>query len=291
MPQVNDAEKRRIEESRNGSKNWRRWGPYLSERQWGTVREDYSPYGTAWDYFTHDQARSRAYRWGEDGIAGFSDDRQLLCLSLALWNGRDPILKERLFGLTNEEGNHGEDVKELYYYLDAVPELCLRAHALQAAAGGLSLRMADRGERTPQGLGGNGIRADRHRHFRRRPLFRCRCRICQGRRGRHAHAGYGPQPRPRAGAHPYPAASLVPQHLELGARRRRNHRCRIRAPAWCWRSTTSSGVYRIEFEAAGSPAVLRQRDQFRAPVRRQRRRKATSRTRSTITSSTAAPKR
>ena len=121
MPQVNDAEKRRIEESRNGSKNWRRWGPYLSERQWGTVREDYSPYGTAWDYFTHDHARSRAYRWGEDGIAGFSDDRQLLCLSLALWNGRDPILKERLFGLTNEEGNHGEDVKELYYYLDAVP--------------------------------------------------------------------------------------------------------------------------------------------------------------------------
>ena len=121
MPQVNDAEKRRIEESRTGAKDWRRWGPYLSERQWGTVREDYSPCGTAWDYFTHDQSRSRAYRWGEDGLAGFSDDRQLLCLSLALWNGHDPILKERLFGLTNEEGNHGEDVKEIYYYLDAVP--------------------------------------------------------------------------------------------------------------------------------------------------------------------------
>jgi hypothetical protein len=121
MPQVDEAENRRIEESRTGAKDWRRWGPYLSERQWGTVREDYSPYGTAWDYFSHDQARSRAYRWGEDGLAGFSDDRQLLCLSLALWNGRDPILKERLFGLTNEEGNHGEDVKEIYYYLDAVP--------------------------------------------------------------------------------------------------------------------------------------------------------------------------
>jgi hypothetical protein len=121
MPQVDEAEKRRIEESRTGAKDWRRWGPYLSERQWGTVREDYSPYGTAWDYFSHDQARSRAYRWGEDGLAGFSDDRQLLCLSLALWNGRDPILKERLFGLTNEEGNHGEDVKEVYYYLDAAP--------------------------------------------------------------------------------------------------------------------------------------------------------------------------
>ncbi len=121
MSQLIDAERQRIEESRDGTKDWRRWGPYLSERQWGTVREDYSPYGTAWDYLTHDQARSRAYRWGEDGIAGFSDSRQLLCMSIALWNERDPILKERLFGLTNEEGNHGEDVKELYYYLDAVP--------------------------------------------------------------------------------------------------------------------------------------------------------------------------
>ena len=121
MWQAIDAEKQRIEQSRTGAKDWRRWGPYLSERQWGTVREDYSPYGTAWDYLTHDQARSRAYRWGEDGIAGFSDNRQLLCLSLALWNGCDPILKERLFGLTNQEGNHGEDVKELYYYLDALP--------------------------------------------------------------------------------------------------------------------------------------------------------------------------
>jgi hypothetical protein len=116
-----ESERQRIEESRNGSKDWRRWGPYVSERQWGTVREDYSPYGTAWDYLSHDQARSRAYRWGEDGIAGFCDNRQLLCISVALWNGRDPILKERLFGLTNGQGNHGEDVKELYYYLDAVP--------------------------------------------------------------------------------------------------------------------------------------------------------------------------
>jgi hypothetical protein len=100
---------------------WRRWGPYLSERQWGTVREDYSPNGDAWNYLTHDQARSRAYRWGEDGLAGFSDDHQRLCFSLALWNGRDAILKERLFGLANSEGNHGEDVKELYYYLDSTP--------------------------------------------------------------------------------------------------------------------------------------------------------------------------
>src|SRR3989440_1906473 len=100
---------------------WKAWGPYLSERQWGTVREDYSPHGNAWEYFPHNHARSRAYRWGEDGIAGFSDREQRLCFALALWNGRDPILKERLFGLTNGEGNHGEDVKELYYYLDNLP--------------------------------------------------------------------------------------------------------------------------------------------------------------------------
>ncbi len=115
------VEMQRLANDKEGWETWRRWGPYLSERQWGTVREDYSPGGTAWDYLPHDHARSRAYRWGEDGIAGFSDDHQHLCLSLALWNGQDPILKERLFGLTNSEGNHGEDVKELYYYLDATP--------------------------------------------------------------------------------------------------------------------------------------------------------------------------
>ncbi len=114
------AEGSRLEEIRHGV-HWRRWGPYLSERQWGTVREDYSENGDAWGYFPHDHARSRAYRWGEDGLGGFGDDQLLLCLGLALWNGRDPILKERLFGLTNAEGNHGEDVKELYYYLDGTP--------------------------------------------------------------------------------------------------------------------------------------------------------------------------
>jgi hypothetical protein len=113
-------ENRRLEEAREGTA-WRKWGPYLSERQWGTVREDYSKDGNAWDYFSHDQARSRAYRWGEDGLAGISDDQQYLCFALALWNGKDPILKERLFGLTNSEGNHGEDVKEYYFYLDSTP--------------------------------------------------------------------------------------------------------------------------------------------------------------------------
>jgi hypothetical protein len=116
-----NVEKKRLAEQAQGQRDWKFFGPYLSERQWGTVREDYSPHGNAWEYFPHDHARSRAYRWGEDGIAGISDDQQRLCFSLALWNGRDPILKERLFGLTNSEGNHGEDVKEIYYYLDATP--------------------------------------------------------------------------------------------------------------------------------------------------------------------------
>ena len=114
-------ERERLRDRARGAASWKNWGPYLSERQWGTVREDYSAHGSAWDYFPHDHARSRAYRWGEDGIAGLSDGEQRLCLSLALWNERDPILKERLFGLTNSEGNHGEDVKEQYFYLDATP--------------------------------------------------------------------------------------------------------------------------------------------------------------------------
>lgn len=116
-----NAEERRIQEKDQNEKDWLRWGPYLSERQWGTVREDYSEYGNAWDYFTHDTARSRAYRWGEDGIAGICDRYCNICFSVALWNGKDPILKERLFGLSNREGNHGEDVKEHYFYLDNVP--------------------------------------------------------------------------------------------------------------------------------------------------------------------------
>jgi hypothetical protein len=115
------AEQQRLDDARQEKVPWKKWGPYLSERQWGTVREDYSENGDAWNFFTHDQARSRAYRWGEDGIAGISDDKQHLCFALALWNGKDPILKERLFGLTNSEGNHGEDVKEYYFYLDSTP--------------------------------------------------------------------------------------------------------------------------------------------------------------------------
>ena len=115
------AEEQRLQETRSRRVNWKRWGPYLSERAWGTVREDYSPYGTAWEYLSHDHARSKAYRWNEDGLGGISDRQQFICFALALWNGRDPILKERLFGLTGNEGNHGEDVKEYYFYLDSTP--------------------------------------------------------------------------------------------------------------------------------------------------------------------------
>jgi hypothetical protein len=116
-----DVETTRLAEDARREKNWKRWGPYLSDRQWGTVREDYSPDGDAWEFFTHDQARSRAYRWGEDGLMGITDRECRLCFALALWNSRDPILKERLFGLTGPEGNHGEDVKEVYFHLDATP--------------------------------------------------------------------------------------------------------------------------------------------------------------------------
>src|SRR5215468_11151391 len=121
LPAIDEANPERARLHSSELKRWRRWGPFLSERQWGTVREDYSDNGDAWSSFPHDHARSRAYRWGEDGLLGFSDENSLLCYATALWNGKDPILKERLYGLANPEGNHGEDVKECYYYLSATP--------------------------------------------------------------------------------------------------------------------------------------------------------------------------
>src|ERR1700745_398457 len=118
---IESNEHKRLNAAREDAVPWKKWGPYLSERQWGTVREDYSHDGNAWDYFTHDQSRSRAYHWGEDGMAGYCDDKQLLCFGLSLWNGRDPILKERMFGLTNSESNPGEAVQEYYFYVDSTP--------------------------------------------------------------------------------------------------------------------------------------------------------------------------
>ena len=141
-----NEEELRLQADRARKVNWKRWGPYLSERQWGTVREDYSSYGTAWDYFPHDHARSRAYRWGEDGIGGISDRHQFICFALALWNGKDPILKERLFGLTGNEGNHGEDVKEYYFYLDSTPTHSYMKFLYKYPQRGISLRAAPRGE-------------------------------------------------------------------------------------------------------------------------------------------------
>ena len=135
-----------------GSEPWRDWGPYLSERAWGTVREDYSADGSAWEFFPHDHARSRVYRWNEDGMAGFCDETQNWCLALALWNGVDPILKERMFGLTGPQGNHGEDVKEYWWYLDGTPDPLLEPLALPLPATGVPVRAVDR-PRTRAGAG------------------------------------------------------------------------------------------------------------------------------------------
>ncbi len=164
--------------------DWLRWGPYLSERQWGTVREDYSADGNAWTYFPFEHAASRVYRWGEDGIAGWTDDRLRWCLSLALWNGKDPILKERLFGLTNAQGNHGEDVKELYYYLDGTPthSYMRMLYKYPQAEFPYAALIAENARSGPRSA---GIRTARHRHLRRQPLLRRHGRICQGGARRH----------------------------------------------------------------------------------------------------------
>ena len=158
---------------------WKRWGPYLAERAWGTVREDYSPYGTAWEFFPHDHARSRTYRWNEDGLAGWCDDRQTLCLALAFWNGRDPILKERIFGLTGNEGNHSEDAKEYWWFLDSTPThsyMRWRYHYPQREFpyGDLVAENEPPHEARPR------VRAARHRHLRRRPLLADRSRVREG---------------------------------------------------------------------------------------------------------------
>ena len=213
-----NAEQERLQAAKNNDVPWRKWGPYLSERQWGTVREDYSENGDAWNFFTHDQARSRAYRWGEDGIAGISDDKQRLCFALALWNGKDPILKERLFGLTNSEGNHGEDVKEYYFYLDSTPTHSYMKMPLQVPPGGVPLRRPGDDEPRAQ-PGGDGVRAARHRRLRRRPLLRRLRGVRQGRPGRHPREDHRVQPRAGGGRAAPAADALVPQRLGVVDRR------------------------------------------------------------------------
>ena len=192
------AEGNRLQATSRGT-GWRRWGPYLSERQWGTVREDYSPGGTAWDYFPHDHARMPRLSLGRGRHRRLQRRRASTgASSVALWNGHDPILKERLFGLTNSQGNHGEDVKELYYYLDAHADPLLHAHALPLPAGRLPLRRPGGRERPPRRRPAR-IRAARHRHLRREPLLRRHRRIRQGLPRRHPDADHRDQPRPRPG--------------------------------------------------------------------------------------------
>ena len=198
----------RLTESGARKKHWKRWGPYLSERAWGTVREDYSPNGTAWEYLPHDHARSRAYRWNEDGLAGISDRRQIVCFAVALWNEHDPILKERLFGLTGNEGNHGEDVKEYYFYLDSTPTHSYMKYLYkypQAAFPYGQLIEENRQARQER----NRVRTARHRRLRRRSLLRRVCGIREGRHRGHSDRDLGRQPRPGSGKPPPAADGLV----------------------------------------------------------------------------------
>ena len=171
----------RLEDGLQQAGEWYRWGPYVSERQWGTVREDYSADGEAWDYLPHDHARSRAYRWGEDGLAGFCDVEQRLCLGLALWNGNDPILKERAFGLTGAQGNHGEDVKEYWWYLDALPEPRLEPVAVSLSAGRVPLSGPHRDQPITQPRG-TRVRTAGYRGIRRGPVLDHRGALRQGQR-------------------------------------------------------------------------------------------------------------
>ncbi len=216
------AEQLRLEEDRTKKAPWKKWGPYLSERQWGTVREDYSEGGDAWNYFTHDQARSRAYRWGEDGLAGVSDDRQALCFALALWNGKDPILKERPFGLSNGEGNHGEDVKEYYFYLDSTPTHSYMKYLYKYPQAAYPYDDLVRTNRE-RGRGQARVRAARHGRVRRRPLLRRVRGVREGVARGPARPDHRPQPRPGTGDAPAPPHRVVPERLVVGRRRRSPH--------------------------------------------------------------------
>ena len=212
---LNDQRRAALQASVEREVHWKRWGPYLSERQWGTVREDYSANGDAWGYFPHDHARSRAYRWGEDGIAGICDRHQHICFALALWNEKDPILKERLFGLTNREGNHGEDVKEYYYYLDATPTSSYLKYLYkypQAAFPYAQLvdENARRTRHEPEyELIDTGV-------FQREPLFRRVRRVRERYRRRHPDPHHRLEPRARTRASAPAANVLVSQPLGLG---------------------------------------------------------------------------
>ena len=265
-----DREHDRLDAVREQDVPWKKWGPYLSERQWGTVREDYSEGGDAWNYFTHDQARSRAYRWGEDGLAGISDDQQRLCFALALWNGKDPILKERLFGLTNSESNHGEDVKEYYFYLDSTPTHSYMKYLYKYPQGAFpygdlveTSRRRGRNEFEYELLD-TGV-FDQDRYF---DVFVEYAKdVARG----HPDPDQRPQPRPRAGRAPRPADALVPQPVVLARQRRpagpaagRRRPRRARRPGRRRRARRALPLLR-----GGRPAALhRERDEHAADLRR-----------------------
>ena len=278
---VDVAEQKRLNEAREAQVPWKKWGPYLSERQWGTVREDYSDDGNAWDYFSHDQARSRAYRWGEDGLGGFCDDKQRLCFALALWNERDPILKERLFGLTNSEGNHGEDVKEYYFYLDSTPTHSYMKYLYKYPQREFPYRDLVETNREPVARGVR-VRAARYRHLRRRPLLRRLRRVRQGGSGGRAGPHHRPQSRARDGAAARPADPVVPQHLVVGRGRLASRRCGRRRRASFRRRTRSSANTGCTATAPRSCSSPRTRA-MRSACGASRTRRRTSRTPSTPT--------
>ena len=214
-PTVDVTEQKRLNEAREAHIPWKKWGPYLSERQWGTVREDYSENGDAWNYFNHDQSRSRAYRWGEDGLGGLSDDKQQLCFALALWNERDPILKERLFGLTNNEANHGEDVKEYYFYVDSTPTHSYMKYLYKYPQREYPYRDLIETNRRPI-ADRVRIRTTGYRHLRRRPVLRRVRGIREGRPRRHLRPHHRAQSRAGSGPASCRADALVPQYLVVG---------------------------------------------------------------------------
>ena len=293
------AEKVRLDEDASRAKNWKRWGPYLSERQWGTVREDYSAGGDCWDYFPHDHARSRAYRWGEDGLLGICDRECRLCFALALWNGKDPILKERLFGLTGPEGNHGEDVKEYYFYLDSTPtHSYMKALYKYPQAEYPYARLVEENRRRGKGepefeLVDTGV-FDENRYF---DVF---AEYAKASPERHPDPHHRGQSRPRGGDAAPAAPALVPQHLVLGAHERRLRdeaeyllRRRRHSSSRSTRRSVVSVSPPRPWPDGTAPRLLFTENETNAstPLRRRRTRTRTSRTRSTSTSSTAGPTR
>ena len=218
--QDKQAEKQRLKQAAHEGVPWKKWGPYLSERQWGGVRENVDRNVEAWNDVTHDQSRSRAYISGEDGIAGWCDEKMLLCFALGLWNGKDPILKERMFGLTNSEGNHGEDVKEYYFYVDSTPTHAYASMLYKYPQAAFPYERTGRREPPPDPQRFR-VRADGHRRVRRRPLLGREGGVREDRSGGHTDPHHRDEPRARRGHAAPGAAALVPQHLVVGRRTRR----------------------------------------------------------------------